>query len=88
MTIGGLVEHLEALGATVRPGTISNLLNRLGNAVDKPFQELVEKLKTEPVLNIDETGHKENGKRLYTWGFNTPNYSVFFIGSRSASILE
>jgi transposase len=88
MTIGGLVEHLEALGATVRPGTISNLLSRLGNAVDKPFRELVEKLKTEPVLNIDETGHKENGKRLYTWGFNTPSYSVFFIGSRSASILE
>ena len=44
-----------------------------------------------PVMNIDETGHPENGKRLWTWGFHVPRpqgFTWFHIDpSRSTDVL-
>ncbi len=42
-------------------------------------------------LNIDETGHPENGKKLWTWGFHVPGpegFTWFHIDpSRSSDVL-
>jgi hypothetical protein len=76
------------MGADISLGCLSGCLIKLAKSLEGPCQELLERLKTEPVLNIDETGHKENGKRLYTWWFNAKEFVVFVIGFRSADILE
>ncbi len=36
---------------------------------------------------IDETGHKENRKRFWTWCFRAPAFALFKITNRSADIL-
>ena len=45
-------------------------------------------LATEDVLNVDETGHKENGKRMWTWCFRAAPFTLFKIDpSRASSVL-
>ena len=45
-------------------------------------------LPQEDSLNIDETGHKDNGKRLWTWCFRASLYTVFKISpSRGSDVL-
>jgi hypothetical protein len=37
------------------------------------------------VLNVDETGHPENGQRLWNWGFHAPGplgFALFHIAQR------
>jgi transposase len=49
---------------------------------------LFERLPGEPVLNIDETGHKENGQRFWTWCFRAQLYTLFRIDkSRGSKVL-
>ena len=36
-------------------------------------------LPNEDRLNVDETGHKDNGKRLWTWCFRASLYTVYKI---------
>ena len=40
------------------------------------------------ILNVDETGHKENGQRMYTWCFRAREYVLFKIAeSRGTAVL-
>ena len=42
-------------------------------------------------MNIDETGHPENGQRMWTWGFHVPGargFTWFHVDpSRSTEVL-
>jgi transposase len=59
------------------------------SAVMRPiYLELVDDLVNHEVSNIDETGHRFLGKRLYTWGMMTNISRVFAIGTRSSHLLE
>lgn len=44
------------------------------------------------MVNVDETGHPENGKRLWSWGFHVPGtdgFTLFHIDpSRSSDVLK
>ena len=43
----------------------------------------------EPLVNIDETGHHDDGKLHWTWCFDTARYSLFKIdSSRGSGVLE
>ena len=56
--------------------------------MDGPYQELLENLPEEPRLNVDETGHKDNGNRMWTWCFRAELYTLFKIDpTRSADVL-
>ena len=51
--------------------------------------ELVQQLPSEEHLHSDETGHKHNGKRYWTWCLRAKRYTVFHIDStRSSIVLE
>jgi transposase len=57
-------------------------------ALDDPYQELLKTLPGEPRLNADETGHKNNGKRMWTWCFRASLYTLFKIDPhRSGDVL-
>jgi transposase len=61
---------------------------KVSQALDTSYQQLVERLPHELHLGIDETGHHNEGKLLWTWCFQTPSYSVFHIdASRGSSVL-
>ena len=55
------------------------------------YRELQAALPTRTMVNIDETGHPENGKKLWTWGFHTPGpdgFTLFHIDhARSSEVL-
>ena len=49
---------------------------------------MLEALPGEAVLNVDETGHKDNGKRMWTWCFRASLYTLFKIDPhRSGDVL-
>jgi transposase len=59
------------------------------DALAVSYDELVERLPHEPQVNVDETGHHDNGKLHWTWCFDTPVYSLFKIDpSRGSGVLE
>jgi hypothetical protein len=67
---------------------LAKILQKVSRALDAAYNELMEHLSREDHLNIDETGHKENGDRYWTWCFRAEAYSFFRIaGTRSSEVL-
>ena len=56
---------------TVPPsaGQLAKLIGKVSAALEAPYQQLLEALPGEASLNVDETGHKDNGKQHWTWSF-------------------
>ena len=51
--------------------------------------ELRERLKGEAVLNVDETSHKDAGRRHWTWAFCADGFVLFQIANgRGAAVLD
>ena len=56
--------------------------------MERPYEELLEHLPTAARLNLDETGHKRNGDRMWTWCFRAGLYTLFKIDpTRSGDVL-
>lgn len=73
----------------VSTGYLTNVVLDVGVALGVPYEELLAVLPDAPVLNVDETGHKDSGKNYWTWCFRAPEYAVFKIDpSRGACVLE
>jgi transposase len=73
---------------TISRGQLRKVIGKVCTALDDPYQELLETLPGEPVLNVDETGHKDNGKRMWTWCFRASLYTLFKIDPhRSGDVL-
>ena len=85
----GLQEFLaDVLGLTVSRGFLAKLMTKGAEALAKPVEALLELLPVTPGLNVDETGHKENGKRLWTWCFRAKDFVLFRIEeSRGSDVL-
>jgi transposase len=78
----------DVVGVSISRGQLSKIIAKLSTALDGPYQELLEALPGEPVLNVDETGHKDNGKRMWAWCFRASLYTLFKIDpTRSADVL-
>jgi len=78
----------DVLGLPVSTGFLVKLLHKGSAALEAPYEELLSCLPDEPVLNIDETGHKEKGKRLWTWCFRAEDFTLFRIAaSRGSEVL-
>jgi hypothetical protein len=57
-------------------------------ALDRPYSELLKRLPLEAKRNVDETGHKDNGERFWTWVFKADLYVLFHIDkSRGSEVL-
>lgn len=69
----------------VSTGTLTNTTHRLSEALAGNHAELLDAIQAEAVVNVDETGHKENGERPMTWAATTPDVSVFLIADTRSS---
>jgi transposase len=69
----------------VSRGQIAKALRRTSDALEAPYTEALARLREEPVLNIDETGHREGGKRFWTWVFRANDFTVFHIDKTRGS---
>ena len=51
-------------------------------------KQLLDRLRQEPQVGVDETGHHDNGKLHWTWCFQTRDYSLFYIADcRGSEVL-
>lgn len=69
-------------------GWLSKLVSKCSAALQAPYQQLLNQLPDEALVNVDETGHKDNGNRFWTWCFRTGLYTLFRIDkSRGSKVL-
>lgn len=65
------------------------LQNRAAEAVLPAYNELAEKLTSEPMLNIDESPTKEGDNKAWVWTFVATNYTYFVCAtSRAAEVAK
>jgi transposase len=73
---------------TISRGQLAKIIGKVSAALDGPYQELLDDLPLQARLNIDETGHKQNGDRMWTWCFRASLYTLFKIDpTRSGDVL-
>jgi transposase len=81
----------DVLGLPLSTGQIAKIIQKASAALGPSHAELEAALPWQSVMNIDETGHPENGKKLWTWGFHVPGsrgFTWFHIDpSRSTEVL-
>ena len=78
----------DVLGLQLSRGYLSKLCGKVATSVDPAYQDLLARLPAQDRLNVDETGHKENGKAMWTWCFRAPLYTLFKIDpSRGSEVL-
>ncbi len=72
----------------VSRGYLRKLIAKVSDALEPAFDELLQALPEQDVLNIDETGHKDCGDRFWTWCFKASMYTLFRIDkSRGSQVL-
>ena len=70
-------------------GLLAKVVGKVSGALERPYLELEAALPSQPVLNVDETGHKDDGRRMWTWCFRALDFTVFTIApTRSSEVLE
>jgi transposase len=78
----------DVVGVTISRGQLAKVVAKVGDALGGPYHELLGMLPDEPVLNVDETGHKDKGVLMWTWCFRAELYTLFKIDPRrSADVL-
>jgi len=78
----------DVLGEKVSRGYLRKVVAKASTALDAPYAELLDRLPLEQALNVDETGHKDNGGKFWTWVFRADLYVLFKIDkSRGSKVL-
>jgi transposase len=78
----------DVMGLTLSRGHLSNIVQKVSDALEGPYNELLLLLRSEDIVNIDETGHKDNGARFWTWCFRATRYTAFKVSdTRSSKVL-
>jgi len=78
----------DVLGVPLSTGQLAKVIGKVTSALDPAYAELLEALPSEARLNVDETGHKDNGDRYWTWCFRAHLYTLFKIDpSRGSAVL-
>src|SRR5215210_607556 len=78
----------DVVQVTISRGQLVKIIGKASQALEQPYEELLEHLPTEARLNIDETGHRQNGDRMWTWCFRASLYTLFKIDpTRSGDVL-
>jgi transposase len=82
----------DVLQLDLSTGQLVKIVGKASAALLPCYQQLQSVLPTCTMVNIDETGHPENGKKLWTWGFHAPGpegFTLFHIDpARSSDVLK
>jgi len=78
----------DVYGLQLSRGLLAKVIAKVSQAIAPLYEELFGQLKAERILNIDETGHRDSGKRMWTWCFRGSDFTVFKIDpSRGSGVL-
>ncbi len=78
----------DVVQVDISRGYLAKLIAKVSESLAGAYAELFERLPTEASLNVDETGHKENRQKFWTWCFRARLYTLFRIDkSRGSKVL-
>jgi transposase len=78
----------DEAGVTISRGQLAKVVQKVSASLEQTYDELLAALPAEARLNIDETGHPDEGQRLWTWCFRASWFTVFHIDpSRGSEVL-
>ena len=78
----------DVLGEKVSRGYLRKVVEKVSQSLEAPYNELLDRLPLETIVNVDETGHKENRDKFWTWVFKAELYVLFKIDkSRGSKVL-
>lgn len=85
--------YRDVLGLNLSTGQLAKIVRQCGQALGEPYADLRAKLRSEPVTNVDETGHPEHRQdgnvRGWLWCVVGEGVTVFKIAaSRGSQVLE
>ena len=64
------------------------ILQKISGSLAPMHERLLARLPLQSRLNVDETGHKQNGKLLQSWCFHASRFTLFRVGlGRGAEVL-
>jgi transposase len=72
----------DVVGITISRGQLAKVIGKVTAALEESYQEVYEQLGQQPLINVDETGHKDNGEPWWTWCFRAELFTVFKIDPR------
>lgn len=87
--LSGIKKYFNnVLDVPISKGQISKILKKGSCSLERCYEELLNALPYQNVVNADETGHKQNGKKQWTWVFRSSLYALFKISpSRGSDVL-
>jgi transposase len=78
----------DVVGVTISRGHLAKVVQKVSASLATSYDELFDKVAGEERLNVDETGHPDQGQRLWTWCFRAQLYTLYRIDpSRGADVL-
>ena len=78
----------DVLGVTLSRGVLCKVVNKVSQALDEPYEELLTNLPLQARVNADETSHPECRQPWWTWCFRASLYTLFKIEpTRGAEVL-
>jgi len=74
-------------GLRLSVGEISALLAEVARAGKPAYEALLAQARASPVVHLDETGWRENGRNGYIWTMSTPTVRLFtYVQSRAGTV--
>jgi transposase len=78
----------DVVGVVISRGQLAKVIGKVSEALEGPYEVLLENLPEQARLNVDETGHRDQGEQWWTWCFRASLYTVFKIDrTRSGDVL-
>ena len=78
----------DVVGVTISRGHLRKVCAKVGDSLGTAYEQLLHLLPSEDQVNVDETGHKDSGQRMWTWCFRASLYTLFKIDtSRGSQVL-
>jgi transposase len=79
----------ELMKLDISRGMLCKATQKVSKSLQPSYDQLALRLPDESQVNVDETGHHDDGDLHWTWCFDTFDYSLFKIDkSRGSKVLE
>src|SRR4051794_5759351 len=69
----------DVVGLKVARSQLLKVINKVSDALEDTYQQFLEDLPNQDILNVDETGHKNQGELFWAWCFRAELYTLFKI---------